>query len=298
MKRLMLLLPAFALTAAVWHAHAWHEQEHYAMTAAAGRLIADDLPDWFVEGLVTDAAHIAIDPDLFKYREAAQLRHAETPEHFFDREYFADEPLPELRYDYYARCYAKGLDPQKVGTLPWAIAEWTQRLQMAFVEHRQRPDDPHIRRKAQVYAGLLAHYAADLAQPLHTTIHWDGRVEEAGDSPPHTGIHMKVDALARKLDVPGETLVDGLDATVYRELWPAILRNFDESFAEVDRLYALADRIPDRDESLEDEEVRQFTLERTRHAIRFVASLYRTAWAQSAEIEPHDWLDREALKAP
>ncbi len=59
--------------------------------------------------------------------------------------------------------------------------------------------------KCLVYAGRLAHYAADLEQPLHTTVDYDGRTQAAKDAKnktfksPHTGIHTKVDALPTKM---------------------------------------------------------------------------------------------------
>jgi hypothetical protein len=85
-------------------------------------------------------------------------------------------------------------------TLPYAIAEWTERLSIAFAEHRKYPANPYIQNKCLVYAGFLAHYAQDLCMPLHTTIHHDGRANPDG-STPKTGIHPRVDSLVEKLDM-------------------------------------------------------------------------------------------------
>ena len=73
----------------------------------------------------------------------------------------------------------KSSTQNEASTLPYSIAEWTQRLTIAFAEHRNDPENPHVRAKCLVFAGILSHYAADLHMPLHTSIHWDGR-DDAG----------------------------------------------------------------------------------------------------------------------
>ena len=74
-----------------------------------------------------------------------------------------------------------------------------KRGQTPFLAHRKWPYEPHIRDKCLVYAVNPAHYATDLCQPPHTTIHYDGRAQEDGSSP-HTGIRQRVDGLLRKPD--------------------------------------------------------------------------------------------------
>ena len=177
--------------------YAWHQQEHQFITAAVQRILPDDVPGWFVAGVPGLAAHCSVDPDVFKSRGTPHLRDAEAPEHYLDLELLGGTKLPKTRYTYLALCAKKGVAPEKAGLLPYAVIEWTQRLTLAFAEHRKWPDDPHIRAKCLVYASNLAHYAADLCQPLHTTIHFDGRADEGGSSP-RTGIHQKVDGLLHK----------------------------------------------------------------------------------------------------
>src|SRR5581483_6890740 len=95
---------------------------------------------------------------------------AEGPEHYLDSELLKDRPLPPTRYRFIALCAELNLDPSKVGLVPYAIAEGTERLAIAFAEHRKWPQNPYIQQKALVYAGRLAHYSCDLCMPLHTTI--------------------------------------------------------------------------------------------------------------------------------
>ncbi len=63
------------------------------------------------------------------------------------------------------------------------MTEWTFRLTITLAEYRRWPDNPAIRAKCLVYAGILAHCAEDVRTPLHATIHRDGTANENGNSP-------------------------------------------------------------------------------------------------------------------
>lgn len=274
-------------------ASAWHEKEHFAITHAAAKAVDDDLPAFFRERGPIAAAHCAVDPDLFKNEATPHLNHAEFPEHFLDLEYLGGDALPERRHAYLKLLHERELDPARVGLLPYAIAEWTDRLTIAFAEHRRRPDDEGIRAKCLVYAGHLAHYAGDLWQPLHTTIHYDGRVDKAGAESPRTGIHARVDGLLRRIEMPADW-AKGVKPEAYDSTWKAIVAELHASHRLVDRVYALEDRLPRmKDKRIEDEGVEALGVELARNATRFTASLYMTAWARSAEVELPHWFDRE-----
>jgi len=187
---------AFCLLCAVasWTpALAWNGSGHYRIAEAAVLALPDEGPGFFRWGAGT-VAHTAIDPDVMKSRDTPQLGHQEYPEHFLDLELLNGESLPQLRYDFVTRCVSLERRPNQVGFVPYAVTEGTQRLSLAFAEYRCWPENPHVRSKALIYAGLLAHYAEDMVQPLHTTVHYDGRATEAGESP-RSGIHRQVDSL-------------------------------------------------------------------------------------------------------
>jgi len=179
--------------------------------------------------------------------------------------------------------------------LPYTITEWTQQLAMAFVEHRRWPDNPHIRAKCLVYAGILSHYTADLHMPLHTTVHFDGRASrgDEGYDSPHTGIHAKVDALPTKLPYNRIFAEPLPEPTAAGHVFGFVMDQFHRSHRLVDRVYQLEDRIPEvPDLTLDDPEVIAFTLDRTRAAARFTAEMVLTAWRMSADLETPFWLDR------
>lgn len=272
-------------------AHAWHDEGHYYAAVAAVKAMPEDVPAFFREGAAT-VGHGSLDPDVFKHRELPQLNHSEFPEHFLDIEMLDGQDLPPLRYDFLKLCHDLDLDPSNVGTLPYAITEWTQKLTMAFAEHRANPDNQHIYAKCLVYAGILSHYAADLHMPLHTSIHWDGRAEE-GMPYVRTGIHLKVDALPTKIPY-NELFAEPLPTPLTsRDIFTFTMDEFAKSHALVDRVYELEDSLPEMpDMVLRDDEVRDFTVERTRAAAAFTADLFLSAWRNSADIETPNWLDR------
>jgi hypothetical protein len=272
-------------------AHAWHDEGHYYVALAAAKAMPEDVPAFFKEGSPT-IGHGSLDPDVFKHRDLPQLDHSEFPEHFMDIEMLEGHDLPPQRYAYLKLCHDMGLDPTKVGSLPYAVTEWTQKLTMAFAEHRAYPDNPHIRAKCLVYAGILSHYAADLHMPLHTTIHWDGRSEK--DVPyVRTGVHGWVDGLPTKItynDFFTEPLPTPLAS---HDIFTFTLEELAKSHAKVDLVYELEPARPQWGEQRPmNDDVRAFTIERTRASAAFTADLFLSAWRNSADIEVPDWLDR------
>lgn len=272
-------------------AQAWHDEGHYYVAVAAVKAMPEDVPAFFREGAAT-VGHGSLDPDVFKHRELPQLDHSEFPEHFLDIEMLEGTELPQRRYDYIKLCYDLKIDPTKSGTLPYAITEWTQKLTMAFAEHRANPDNPHIYAKCLIYAGILSHYAADLHMPLHTTIHWDGRAEE-GTPYVRTSIHLKIDALPTKIPY-NELFTEPLPTPLSSpDIFTFTMEQFAKSHAMVDRAYELEDAYPDMQNMvISDDEVLDFTAERTRAAAAFTADLFLSAWRNSANIRTPDWLDR------
>jgi hypothetical protein len=252
-------------------------------------LAGPQLPAFFTAN--ADAiAHVSLDSDAFTRPIAPEeLHEAEASEHYFDLELLGGQPIPPTRYAFIDFCATRGLKPNEVGLLPYAIQEWTQRLTVALAEHRKWPDDPAIQAKCLVYAGLLAHYAADGCQPLHLTIHWGGRALADGSSP-RSGIHNRLDALPAKLGLSPKELAEGLAAQPFSELFPAILAEIDRSRRWIDRVYELEAQLPPMDsDQVLTAEVAELAQDRMRAAAVFVASLYLTAWQDSRRIELPSW---------
>lgn len=282
---------------------AWHAQGHRLATEAVVEILPSSLPRFFRDG-ARAVGHSSIDPDVMKPRELLELRAGESPEHYLDLELLGGRPWPPTRYDFIELVTWLGsspggrwrkFGPAQTGTLPYAIVEGAQRLTMAFAEHRRWPHNPEIQAKVLVYAGLLAHYAEDLCQPLHTTVHHDGRAHADGSSP-HTGLHHQVDALFERGGFDRRAAISGVKLQPHAGFMEAVRRQFDESHELVKVVYELEPLLPEREDRSSRllPAVRAFTEQRYREAVRFTGSLFLTAWEKSAEVELPDWLIRDS----
>lgn len=271
---------------------AWHLGGHHILTLAAVSALPDDVPAFFREGAPT-IAHMSLDPDMGKHKGTPHVRAAEFPEHFLDRELLAADTLPESRFEYIKVCYEHNVAPEKVGFVPYALGEWTERLAVAFGEHRKWPDNPHIRMKCLIYAGFVAHYAEDMCQPLHLTKHYNGWVHDDG-TVSQKGIHGKVDGLVEFLKMDPADLAKNQKIEPLDALMPDILAEFKSGFALVNHVYELGERIPNYDEKnwKKDKEVVAFAQDRARQAVRLTASLYLTAWKMSESLTFDDFVKR------
>jgi len=314
MKTRIWLIAAVGVLGVAGGVHAWYGKGHQAMTTLAVRALPGELPGFFRQG-AGEVAHVSVDPDLFRLKENPELRSEEVPEHYIDLELLEDgDPnrerprlgtltsLPADRYGLVQLCAKRNIDPAKVGFLPYAIVEWTQRLTIAFAEHRKWPADKAVQAKCLVYAGLLAHYAQDLCQPLHTTIHYDGKLVDGQKV--GAGVHAKVDALLDGLAAPASgasrpatarmpASLPAMEAKAFEQLMPAVLAELNRSHALVDKVYELAKQFPEPNEPLDaDSPAGQFAAQRAAAGASFTASLYLTAWRDSASFPLPEWHER------
>lgn len=265
-------------------ARGWFAQGHRAVAEAAVAALPEAVPAFF-RAAGAEVGALAQVPDLAKGAATPALRDAENPEHYFDVERLAGRPWPELRSRYLAELAGRGLGVAAAGTLPWAIREQTERLALAFALVRRDPGGERgagARALALVAAGALAHYAADLEQPLHTTIHHDGWALPDG-RPPFDGTHLEVDALLERASFDRAGALAGVRPEVLPDLDRAIRAELAASHAELDRTYGLAVEIAGPEDYARPE-VAEFSCERYAAAVRFVGSLLLTAWERSATI--------------
>lgn len=289
MKRIysILILFTLILTAPVW---GWWGGGHDILTQAAVKALPEEMPDFFrsasAEKLI---AHCAYDPDISKNRNMANARIAEHGEHYFDLELIKENPIPLDRDAFIKLCAEMNLEPSKVGTLPYSLAEWTERLAIAFAEYRKWPDNPMIQYKCYLYAGFLGHYAQDMCQPLHLTVHFNGMVQEDGTIL-HKGIHEKVDSSIEILKIDPSVLAMKQNVEHVEKLLPSIVKQIQIGHKLVDTVYAMANEYEDLDNPTT--ELVKFTNNRSRESVRWTASLFYTAWKMSENVSLPGWLER------
>ena len=273
----------------------WHNAGHETVAILAGKAIVGKVPAFFTDNIQL-AAHSSIDPDIFKEKLSDQaLRKAEYPDHFFDLEYFNDDELPEDRYEFAEWCFKHKLKPGKVGTLPYSLTEYTQKLIVAFAEFRKWPENKNIQAKCLVYAGLLAHYSGDAGMPLHTTRHYDGIEKTGVKEKEMKGIHLKLDALIEKipqdkLPEPGSIQI----VQIQGKILPAVFEFIKQSNKEVPYVYSLYDGIPQLNEKIiDDDKVLIAARDLLSRSAGFTAGLYLHAWEASKAVKLPEWHKRQ-----
>ena len=166
---------------------AWGKDGHRMINRLAGEALPSDVPKFLrSHDAVTALEYYGPEPDRWKSAGEPELNAAQSPEHFLDLEY-ADlvGELPRRRYDYIrALAYAQkshvdlALTPEKVGLLPYQATEVWERLKSAMRDYRalkeQHADTKPVECEIVFLAGWLGHYVADGAQPLHTSIQYNG----------------------------------------------------------------------------------------------------------------------------
>ena len=293
MKHLFLFVSICAvLLTNLLPASAWQTRGHGILSEAAVMALPPQVPAFFRKGRRM-VAHASYDPDVVKNRDLPHVTDAEYAEHYFDVELLQGRTLPPTRYEYLKMCAEAKLDPKVVGLLPYTVVEWTERLSIAFAEHRKWPNNAYIQQKCLLYAGFLSHYASDLCMPLHVTVHHNGRANTDGTSP-RTGIHEKVDSLIQKLAMKPGDLAKNQKIEPVDELMPAILKEIELSRSHIDRVYELEGKLPPLEgQWTPSPEVVSLATERAREATRFTAALFLAAWRNSKKVKLPDWLERE-----
>lgn len=282
---LMAVLAVLSVCAFPRSGEAWWEKGHQMIAVNAVAVLPNDMPAFFREAKDT-LARLSVQPDTWK-SYGQELRRAETPDHYLDIEKLTDNPLklgfyPD-RYQALEAIYKKGDAPAGVGLLSYRLLEDFQKLRGALAQYRKNPKDPSIQQEIIVYAGLLSHYAGDTSQPLHLTIHFDGRVDAQGTVIKGKGIHERFEGpFVDKFIEAADFRPFVAPPVVYTDLYQAIRLAFSESFKELDTVYRL-----DEAGKLEtpDEEAKALVRKRLAHGSSFLASLWYTAWVTSADVK-------------
>jgi len=180
------------------------------------------------------------------------------------------------------------------GFLPHAMQEDYVKLVAAFrscrILEEFAQDDPlranelvQARAEAAYHMGILSHWVADAAQPLHTTIHHHGWI---GDNPEgyttEGRFHNYIDSGVvdahgfSAATLVGELKIEPIEIADTGDPWNEICAHIQRSFDLVEPIYIL-----ERDGMLETDKGKVFLLERFADGAGTLAGLYQAAWEHS-----------------
>ena len=161
-------------------AHAWGNDGHRIINRLAATSLPADAPAFLrSERVLNEIEYLGPEPDRWRSSAEPELNAAQAPEHFIDLEP-ADAlgPLPHKRFDFEARVYAAGDRPDRIGLQPWETTEVWERLKAAMRAYRamlaNHENTAPVEQAIVFYAGWLGHYVGDGANPLHTTVQYNG----------------------------------------------------------------------------------------------------------------------------
>jgi len=178
-----LVLTILLLANSAWP---WGNEGHMMINRVAAQKLPTDVPA-FLKNVEEQLAYLGPEPDRWREKSELALKQSQEPDHFIDLELVEGITLPTDRYSFYRALNAKReqtpgkpdtLLPEKVGLQPYITMEVYGRLVVAFREYRHALRDhkstEFAERNAIFYAGWLGHYVADGANPLHTTVNYNG----------------------------------------------------------------------------------------------------------------------------
>jgi hypothetical protein len=286
----------------------WGGDGHRAITQVAIDLLPEGTPAWLRdESVIEQIAYQSQEPDRWRGTDRDALRHENNPDHYFDVELIEPlglkmETLPEGRYDFVMLLgqalpaeiseEAPGEDdltPERVGMAPWAVAEHHAKLVSSFSTLRmlEALDDPARAQQMEAARanvirtmGQLSHFVADLAQPLHTTVHhhgWEG--ENPLGYTTDRGIHSMIDSGVVEMHGLDHGALLALKPSMRRigvreeDAWKAMIAHIERSHTLVEPLYVL-----EKTGHLEGEAGRGFIAERMNDGASTLAGLYYAAW--------------------
>lgn len=176
-------ISAIILTGLAAHAplaHAWGDDGHRMINRLAASSLPEAVPAFLrSQSSLNEIEYLGPEPDRWRSPAEPELNSAQAPEHFIDLE-LADAlgPLPHKRFDFEAKAYAAGDRPDHIGLQPWQTIEVWERLKAAMRQYRtleaSHKDTQPVEQAIIFYAGWLGHYVGDGANPLHTTVQYNG----------------------------------------------------------------------------------------------------------------------------
>lgn len=288
----------------------WGNEGHMEINRVAAEKLPADVPA-FLRNAAEQLAYLGPEPDRWREKSELALKLSQEPDHYIDLEVVEGMTLPPDRYSYYRALEAKrqqtpgqpdNLLPEKVGLQPYITMETFGRLIVAFREYRHALRDhanpEFAERNAIFYAGWLGHYVADGANPLHTTVNYNGwtTANPNGYTTAKT-IHWKMEGefvAANLKNLPFADLVPA-KATKLGNPFQDYLAYLHQSNGYVEKVYQIEKA--GGFEGTGTPESRQFIEQRMAYGADMLRNLWYTAWLDSA-VDPSPYVPAKPASTP
>jgi hypothetical protein len=283
---LMLVLSSVAIVPA---ANAWGDEGHRFVNRVAAQKLPNDMPAFFKNA---SARLEFLGPEPDRWRDNKELffalREVNGPDHFIDM----DKPenfvgLPNDRYKYADWLRSQGKDPKDIGYLPYSILEYFEKIQVLFRlwrSQQQSTEREQIEQNIIYYAGVLGHYVADGAQPLHASNHYNGW---SGSTNPEMftrePLHWRFEGEYVKAQIKAEDF-SGLvnTATRLNDAFADSMNFLFDSHRQVPQLYRM-DKTARWDVNNSNAESKKFVAGRLAAGSQMLSNLWYTAFVDSGK---------------
>jgi hypothetical protein len=274
----------------------WGVEGHSAINRVACEKLPPDMPAFFRDA-ADQLAYIAPEPDRWRQLSELALKRSQEPDHYINLEAIQGMELPPDRYSFYRELYIRRAEtpghpddllPERVGLQPYITIEDYERLVVAFREYRkalfEHRNPAYAEADAIVYGGLLGHYVGDGANPLHTSIDYNGWIgpNPKGYTTSNT-IHWKME---------GIFVATNLNQLQFADLVPAKPQSITHPFRDyMQYLYDSHDLV-EKSYQLEKQggfdgegtpASRQFIRQRLAAGATMLRNMWYSAWIQSGE---------------
>lgn len=277
---------------------AWGNEGHIYINRVAAQKIPASMPLW-LRRAAEEIAYLGPEPDRWRSPSEFALKNAQDPDHFINLERLSWlDPLPRGRYEFYRKLYEKRTAiaehaddylPEHVGLQPYITMEVYGRLVAAFREYRrlraEHKSTQPLEHAIIFYAGWLGHYVADGAQPLHTTVQYNGWI---GSNPRGYTTEHHIHALFETTYVAANISEKDFAGLVKS---PARLEDpFADYVAYLRKSNALVETVYDLEKAGElrgkgSRAAFEFTRQRLAAGAQMLLNLWYTAWVESEKGE-------------
>lgn len=268
----------------------WGREGHEMAARAAATALPAELP-YFFRASAAQLEYLNPEPDRWRERDVEVMDDAFEFDHYIDLENVPQGALdaPD-RWEFLRALYAAGVErpEQRVGFLPYRIAELYERLVLEWRLWRNAPDRerPWIEARIVNDAGILGHYVTDASQPHHTTIHfngWDANAPNPNGYSLERDFHARFESAFVARNVGFEDVLphmsDG-EPEIFEDVREAVWSYVRESNGEVERLYRL-EQTYGFDPAAPVPETEAFAVERLVVGADMLRALWWNAWIES-----------------